>query len=85
MTEMSENYKNLLNYFPENSKEGFKTEALPAIWNNGKEFNNLMKKSSSDLIELIGIIETSDNVKSSLGEFMWANCKSCHTKFRAPH
>ena len=39
MIEMSENYKKLLEYFPENSKEGFKTEALPAIWENKDEFN----------------------------------------------
>ena len=32
MLEMSENYKSLIEYFPENTKEGFKTEALPAIW-----------------------------------------------------
>ena len=29
MKEMSENYKSLLKYFPENTKEGFKTESLP--------------------------------------------------------
>ena len=85
MIEMSENYKNLLNYFPENSKEGFKTEALPAIWNNGEEFNDLMKKSSNDMIELASIIESSDDSKSSLGKLMWSNCKACHKKFRAPH
>ena len=85
MIEMSENYKNLLNYFPENSKEGFKTEVLPAIWNNGEEFNDLMKKSSNDMIELASIIESSDDSKSSLGKLMWSNCKACHKKFRAPH
>jgi len=85
MIEMSENYKNLLNYFPENSKEGFKTEALPAIWNSGEEFNDLMKKSSNDMIELASIIESSDDSKSSLGKLMWSNCKACHKKFRAPH
>ena len=29
MIEMSENYKTLIEYFPDNTKEGFKTEALP--------------------------------------------------------
>ena len=32
MIEMSGNYKVLIEYFPENTKEGFKTEALPIIW-----------------------------------------------------
>ena len=34
MKEMSENYLTLLEYFPDNTKEGFKTEALPIIWEN---------------------------------------------------
>ena len=85
MIEMSENYKNLLEYFPENSKEGFKTEALPAIWENKDEFNNLMTKSSNDMIQLTKIIETSEDIKGTLGKLMWSNCKACHSKFRAPH
>ena len=85
MLEMSENYKNLLEYFPDNSKEGFKTEALPAIWENKDEFNNLMTKSSNDMIKLTKIINTSDDIKGTLGKMMWANCKACHSKFRAPH
>ena len=32
MIKMSDNYKRLLDLFPENSKVGFKTEALPSIW-----------------------------------------------------
>ena len=85
MIEMSDNYKSLLEYFPENSKEGFKTEALPAIWENKDEFNNLMIKSSNDMIQLTKIIETSDDIKATIGKLMWANCKACHSKFRAPH
>jgi len=85
MIEMSENYKNLIRYFPENTKEGFKTEALPSIWENKEEFNNLMNKSSNDMIELASIIENSDDVKASLGKFMWGNCKACHSKFRVTH
>ena len=85
MIEMSSNYKNLLEYFPENSKEGFKTESLPTIWENKDEFNALMTKSSNDMIELAAVIETSSDTKGMLGKLMWSNCKACHTKFRAPH
>ena len=85
MIEMSENYKTLLEYFPENTKEGFKTEALPAIWENKKKFNNLMIKSSNNMIELAALIESSDDVKGALGTLMWSNCKACHNKYRAPH
>ena len=85
MIEMSENYKTLIEYFPDNTKEGFKTEALPSIWENKDEFNDLMKKSSNDMIRLASIIENTDDVKASLGKLMWGNCKACHSKFRAPH
>jgi cytochrome c556 len=85
MIEMSENYKSLLKYFPENSKEGFKTEALPVIWENKDEFNNLMIKSSNNMIELAALIESSDDFKGTLGKLMWSNCKACHNKYRAPH
>ena len=85
MIEMSENYKTLIEYFPDNSKEGFETEALPIIWENKNEFNDLMTKSSNDMIQLTKIIETSDDIRGTLGKFMWSSCKACHSKFRAPH
>ena len=85
MIEMSENYKTLIEYFPENSKEGFKTEALPLIWENKKEFNDLMTKSSDDMIKLTSLIEGSDDIRATLTKMMWSNCKACHSKFRAPH
>ena len=85
MIEMSENYKTLIEYFPENSKEGFKTEALPLIWENKKEFNDLMTKSSDDMIKLTSLIEDSDDIRATLTQMMWSNCKACHSKFRAPH
>ena len=85
MKEMSENYLTLLEYFPDNTKEGFKTGALPIIWENKDEFNNLMKKSSADMIKLVKVIESSDDVRATLQKYMWSNCKACHSKFRAPH
>ena len=85
MIEMSENYKTLIEYFPDNTKEGFKTEALPLIWENKKEFNDLMKKASDDMIELSSLFEDADDVRATLTQMMWSNCKACHSKFRAPH
>ena len=85
MIKMSENYKTLLEYFPDNSKEGFKTEALPLIWENKKEFNDLMKKSSDDMIKLTSLIEDSEDIRATLTQMMWSNCKACHSRFRAPH
>ena len=87
MIEMSENYKTLIEYFPENTKEGFKTEALPIIWENKDEFNALMTKSSNDMIQLTKIIETSDDVRSTLSKFMWSSLSFKHgttSKFLPP-
>jgi cytochrome c556 len=85
MIEMSDNYKRLLDLFPENSKVGFKTEALPAIWENKGEFNLLMTKASSNMIELTSIIDGTEDVRAALGKYMWSSCKSCHSRFRAEH
>ena len=85
MIEMSNNYKKLLDLFPENSKTGFKTEALPAIWENKDEFNLLMTKASSNMIELTSVIDGTEDMKATLGKHMWSSCKACHSKFRAEH
>ncbi|MDB2692866.1 cytochrome c [Candidatus Pelagibacter bacterium] len=85
MIEMSDNYKRLLDLFPENSKTGFETDALPSIWENKDEFNLLMTKASSNMIELTSVIDGADDVKATLGKYMWSSCKSCHSKFRAEH
>ena len=85
INKISDNYKKLLNYFPENTKEGFKTEALPSIWENKNEFNVLMQKASDDMIKLAKAIETADDLRAVQKELMWSNCTACHSRFRAPH
>ena len=85
MEKISGNYKELLNYFPENTKEGFNTEALPSIWENKDEFNALMQKASDDMIKLTKTIDTVEDFRKIQKELMWNNCSSCHNRFRAPH
>ena len=85
MKKISDNYIKLLDYFPENTKEGFKTEALPTIWENKDEFNALMKKASDDMIKLAKAIETAEDFRAAQKELMWSNCTACHSRFRAPH
>ena len=85
MEKISGNYKELLNYFPENTKEGFNTEALPSIWENKDEFNALMQKASDDMIKLTKTINTVEDFRKIQKELMWNNCSSCHNRFRAPH
>ena len=85
MKKISGNYKKLLDYFPENTKEGFKTEALPSIWENKDEFNALMQKASDDIIKLAKAIDTAEDLRVVQKELMWSNCTACHSRFRAPH
>ena len=85
MKKISDNYKKLLDYFPENTKEGFKTEALPSIWENKDEFNALMQKASDDMLKLAKAVDTAEDLRAVQKELMWSNCSACHSKFRAPH
>ena len=85
MKEMSNNYKKLLEYFPDNTKEGFKTEALPSIWENKDEFNALMQKASDDMMQLTKAIDTAEDLRAIQKQLMWSNCSSCHDRFRAEH
>ena len=85
MKKISDNYIKLLDYFPDNTKEGFKTEALPSIWENKDEFNALMQKASDDMIKLAQAIETADDLRAIQKKLMWSNCSACHNKFRAEH
>ena len=85
MLVMKKNYEDLLNYFPENTQEGFGTQSLPTIWENKDEFNALMQKSADDLIQLANLIEDADDIRGTLKKYMWKNCNACHSKFRKPH
>ena len=85
MKKISDNYKKLLDFFPENTKEGFKTEALPSIWENKDEFNALMQKASDDMIKLAKAIDTADDLGAIQKKLMWSNCSACHNRFRAEH
>ena len=85
MKKMSDNYKKLLDYFPDNTKEGFKTEGLPSIWENKDEFNALMQKASDDMIKLAKAIDTAEDLRAVQKDLMWNNCSACHNRFRAEH
>ncbi len=85
MKKISDNYIKLLDYFPENAKEGFNTGALPSIWENKDEFNALMQKASGDMIKLAKAVETAQDLRAVQKKLMWSNCTACHSKFRAPH
>ena len=84
---MSENYKKLIEYFPDDSKSGFKTEARPTIWEKKEEFNALMKKAANEANDFSMMVNNlmGDELKDTQKKMIWSQCKSCHEKFRMPH
>ena len=84
---MSENYKKLIDYFPDDSKDGFKTEALPSIWEKKEEFNALMMKAANEANDFSMMVNNlmGDELIDLQKKMIWSQCKSCHDKFRMPH
>ena len=84
---MSKNYKKLIDYFPDDSKDGFKTEALPSIWEKKEEFNALMMKAANEANDFSMMVNNlmGDELKDLQKKMIWSQCKSCHDKFRMPH
>ena len=84
---MSKNYEALIDYFPENTKTGHETEALPSIWEEKELFNELMNKASNDANDFSQIVMTlmGDELKEQQKKMIWSQCKTCHDKFRMPH
>ena len=84
---MSENYKKLIDYFPDDSIDGFKTEALPSIWEKKEEFNALMMKAANEANDFSMMVNNlmGDELKDLQKKMIWSQCKSCHDKFRMPH
>ncbi len=70
---------------PDISKEG-ETRALPAIWSNRKEFDQIVQDFTAHTKALA---EVTENSSSAGEEFKGAvaavgnDCKSCHDKFRS--
>ena len=84
---MSQNYEKLIDLFPDNSKSGYDTEALPTIWIYKDDFNNLMIESSTKAKKFTEIASTllGAELKEEQKKLIWSSCKSCHDKFRMPH
>ena len=84
---MSRNYKALINYFPDNTKTGYDTEALPSVWEEKELFDELMNKASKDANDFASLVMNlmGDDLKEHQKKMIWSQCKTCHDKFRMPH
>ena len=71
--------------YPDISKEG-KTRALPAIWSNRKEFDQIVQDFTAHTKTLAEVAENSSSAGEELKSAVAAvgnDCKSCHDKFRS--
>ena len=68
--------------FPDNSKTGGDTEALPAIWENKADFSNRYPKLASDAKAAEASITDEVSFKKVWPTLMTENCRGCHEKYR---
>lgn len=68
--------------FPEDSKVGFETEALPAIWEDKPRFEALLSKLNADSSAALASITDEASFKSEFPKVL-GDCGTCHKSFRA--
>jgi cytochrome c556 len=69
--------------FPDDSKTGGNTEALPAIWEKKEEFAGIWKKIEADAKAAAVAITDEASFKAEWPK-IGANCGTCHKTFRQP-
>jgi cytochrome c556 len=67
--------------FPDNSKTGGKTEALPAIWKNKKDFEARFAKFGDDSKAAQDSVKDLAAFKAMWSGLIRKNCTSCHEKY----
>ncbi|MEL6290892.1 MAG: cytochrome c [Pseudomonadota bacterium] len=73
--------KKLPTLFPEDSKEGGKTEALPVIWEKKDDFKALFAKFEKDAETAAESITDAASFRAEWGKVM-GNCGTCHKQYR---
>jgi cytochrome c556 len=75
----------IVDAYPDISKDG-KTRALPAIWSNRAEFDQLVKNLVDHAQTLAEVAQNSSSAGTELKSAVAAvgnDCKACHDKFRS--
>jgi cytochrome c556 len=67
--------------FPDNSKTGGDTAALPAIWENKADFNAKLAKFGADAKAAEAQVKDLDSFKAQYTEVQ-KNCGGCHQPYR---
>jgi cytochrome c556 len=74
--------KKLPDLFPDNSKTGDDTAALPKIWDDKDKFNAIYAKLAATATAAEGSIHDEASLKANIGS-VFGNCKTCHDDYRA--
>jgi cytochrome c556 len=69
------------NLFPDNSKTGGETAALPAIWEKKDDFNAKLKKFGEDAKEAESKVTDEASFKATFPNVQ-KNCGGCHETYR---
>jgi len=69
------------NLWPDTSKTGGDTAALPAIWENKADFEARLAKFSADAKAASAKVTDLDSFKAQVGE-VGKNCGGCHQTYR---
>jgi cytochrome c556 len=67
--------------FPDDSKTGGDTEALPAVWEKKADFDGMMKKFGADATAAAAAIKDEASFKTEWPKVM-ANCGGCHKVYK---
>jgi cytochrome c556 len=67
--------------FPDNSKTGGKTEALPAIWKNKADFEARFAKFGADAKAAPASVKDLATFKALWSGLIRKNCTGCHEKY----
>lgn len=78
----SEGTKKLPALFPEDSKTGNDTEALPEIWSHKDDFNARLAKLGADADAAMASVTDEASFKTTMPKLLGA-CGACHKEYRA--
>lgn len=70
--------------FPDDSKSGGDTAALPAVWEKKADFMAKFDKAIADVKKTAAAAKDLDGLKANHGEFAKGTCGGCHKDYRQP-
>jgi cytochrome c556 len=82
LTVIADGAKKLPTLFPDTSKTGGDTAALPKVWEDKAKFDDLFVKLATAAADAKGTIKDDASLKTNIRSVL-GNCKACHDDYRA--